>query len=378
MKKKKGAFLFSLSCFLFLLFPLASAREGIRIGQARLRPSLAVEPRFDDFDDNIHLIISPTLQLNFPFGRGDRHFVQVIYSPEVVTFFEPARENYVNQDISGKLRFNFPRGHLFLNNLYRDVLEQIGVLSETRQSENRFEALLGWGISRLSFELGYVHFARDFDKYKILEYSEVISTLAGHYQLLPRSRLLLEYNRGEIDYVRDPSRDGHYDQIWIGLQGEEVAGRITGIVKVGYHNRDYDLAGEPDIGLGVAEIDLLTTFRGGRELGLNYERTVEEAIYGPVNFVQIDRISIRLTQRLGPRFTGRGSLTFKDKGFAEKTTWGGETKKRVDDIWTIGLGLEYHLRDGIGVRIGYECRSRDSNFDRYDYTRNLVSLSFTL
>lgn len=287
------------------------------------------------------VIISPTLQLDFPFGRGGRHLAQIIYSAEVEIFSDHTWEDYVNQEVGGKLRLNLPRGYLLLSNFYRDIARGI------ERSENRFEALLGWEGNRLSGELGYMHFSRDYQEsiYDTLEYDEAIFTLTGYYQMFPKTRLLLEYNRGEIVYERDFIKDAHYDQIWIGVRGE-FTGKTTGLVKVGYQDRDYEYSARPDEEIVVAKIDLLTTFREGTSLRLNYQRTAVEATYGIANFYETDRISAQLTQRLGRRFTGIASLTFGDNDFMEAVG--------TDDIWTIGLGLEFHLREGMKVRFGYE------------------------
>lgn len=285
--------------------------------------------------------ISPTLQLDFPFGRGDRYLAQITYSAEIGIFSEYARGNNVNQEVGGELRLNLPRGYLLLNNFYRDIARGI------ERNENRFEALLGWEGNRLSGELGYMHFSRDYQEnmFEILEHDYSIFTLTGYYQMFPKTRLLLEYNRGEIVYERDFIKDAHYDQIWIGVRGE-LTGKTTGLVKVGYQDRDYEHPARPDEEIAVAEIDLLTTFREGTSLRLNYQRTAAEATYGIANFYETDHISAQLTQRLGRRFTGIASLTFEDNDFMEAVG--------TDDIWTIGLGLEFHLREGMKVRFGYE------------------------
>lgn len=386
-KKRRPVFLFSIFCFLFLLVSPAPAQEGIRIGQARLRPFVTVEQRFDgniyfepggEKSDFIN-IISPTLQLDVPFGRGDRHFAQIIYSAEIGSFAEYTRENYFNQEIGGELRLNLPQGHFLLSNLYRDISERADTefVKGVERSENRFEALLGLGRegNRLSGALGYIRFSRDYQEklFKVLEHDYSIFTLTGYYRIFPRTRLLLEFNRGEIVYERDPARDGHYDQIWIGVRGE-LTGKTTGLVRVGYQDRSYECPLQPDEEFVVAEIGLLSAFREGTNLQLNYQRTAAEATYLAANFYRTDRISAQLIQRLGQRFTGRASLTFEDNDFMEAV---GGTEKRADDIWTIGLGLEYYLREGMKARLGYEHRERDSNFDQHDHRRNLLSLSFT-
>ncbi len=364
------------------------AQQATKVGRARIHPSVTVK---GCFDDNVYLnsdneksdfinTIYPRIQLDLPFGAGNRHSTQIIYSAEIKTFSDYTDENSVNQDAGLDFHLNFPKGDFRLENLYRDTSTRADTEFTTSidRIENKSEALLEIEMNKLSYGFGYSHFLKDYDKdtYRTLEYEEDIFTLIGYYKLFPKTKLLLEYNHGEIDYDLDSTRKGNYVQIRTGLKGE-LTGKTTGTVKVGYQDRDYDTKGEKDLQSSVAELELSTQFNSDTKLELNYQSTALESTYSTNNFYESDRISAQFNQKIGNRLSAITSLAFENNDYPEETTVGSEAKKRVDDIWTIGLGVEYSLKDYLKTKLAYEYKNRDSNINSQDYKRNLILLTFT-
>ena len=370
-------------------FPLSSySQEGIKIGAGTLHFKLDVEERYDDNvflepnnekDDFIN-IATPYIQYVLPFGFKARHLLQLLYKAEIGTFSDYTDQNYVNQDASINLKLGLPFGYLKVSNLYRDTSSRADTEFTERidRIEDKADVTLGVELNRLKFEGSISYFTRDYDEneYSSLEYDETAYKFTAYYTPPPweKTDLLLEYTHSEIDYESDPSRDGEYNQIMAGVRGQ-ITPKITGIIKGGYQDRDYDLASEKGFQSGVAEVGLVWDISEGTKLRFNCERKAVESTYMSNNFYKANRFYAQFSQKFLRRFTFLCALTYENNKYPEETTVGSETKKREDDIYTVEVGLEYAFKEWWKAKIGYEYKDRDSNFDSEDYTRNLASVS---
>jgi len=375
------------SSFIFISAGYAQeAKEpSIRMGAATLATSLKVE---EQFDSNIFLtannkksdsisVVTPNLILDMPFGLEGRHSAQLSYKAEVGLFAHYSKQDYVNQDVNGNLTLNLPKGYFTLKDLFRKTVDRSATefTSRVRRTENKPEILLGVEINRLTYELGYSRFTRKYADliYDNVEYSEDMYSFTGYYQLFPKAKALLEYDHGVIDYSKDSTRDGDYNQFRVGLKGD-LTGKTAGIVKLGYQARDYDTAGKTGFDNFVAECGVTTQFSERTQLDLIYNRTAIESTYTPNNYYDTNAVSLILTQKLIGNFSAKGSFNFERNGYPQVDATG---KKRRDTIWTGKLGLNYDIKDWVKAELSYEYKEDVSNIDTKDYNRNLTSISLT-
>ncbi len=357
----------------------------IRIGGGTLATSLKIEQQFDSNifltagdrkSDSIN-VVTPKLVLDMPFGLEGRHSAQLSYKAEIGSFADYSNQDYVNQDINGNLTLNLPKGYFTLKDLFRKTVDRSATefTSLVRRMENKPEFLLGVEINRLTYELGYSQFTRKYSDeiYNTLDYSEDMYSFTGYYQLFPKTQALLEYDHGIIDYSKDSTRDGDYNQVRVGFKGE-LTGKTVGLVKLGYQARDYDTAGKTGFDNFVAECGVTTKLSERTQLDLIYNRTAIESTYTPNNYYDTNAVSLILTQKLIGNFSARGSFNFDRNEYPEADTTG---KKRRDTIWTGKLGLGYDIKDWVKAEISYEYKEDVSNIDIKDYNRNLTSISLT-
>jgi len=373
----------------FGFFPLFSySQEGIKKDAGTLHFKLDVEGKYDDNvflesdnekDDFIN-IATPHIQYILPFGFKARHLLQLFYKAEIGTFSDYTDQNYVNHDASINLNLKFPSGSIKVSNLYRDTSSRADTEFSERidRIEDKGDITLSTELNRLKFEGSVSYFTRDYDEseYSNLEYDETVGGFTVYYTPPPweKTDLLLEYAHSEIDYESDSSRDGEYDQVMVGVRGE-IASKTTGIIKCGYQDRNYDLASEEDFQSGVAEIGLLWDISDDTKLKLTCERKAVESTYMSNNFYKANRFYTQFNQKFLGRFTFVSSLSYENNKYPEETTVGSETKKREDDIYTVGVGLEYAFKEWWKAKVGYEYKNRDSNLDSEDYNRNLASIT---
>ncbi|OQX85401.1 MAG: hypothetical protein B6D55_07495 [Candidatus Omnitrophica bacterium 4484_70.2] len=286
----------------------------------------------------------------------------------------------VNQDASINLNLKFPSGYIKVSNLYRDTSSRADTEFTERidRIEDKGNVILGVKLNRLKFEGNFSYFTRDYDEneYSSLEYDETAGGFTVYYTPPPwkKTDLLLEYIHSEIDYESSPSRDGEYNQVMVGVRGQ-ITPKITGIIKGGYQDRDYDLSSEKDFQSGVAEIGLLWDISDDTKLKLSCERKAVESTYMSNNFYKTNRFYTQFRQKLLGRFIFTCSFSYENNKYPEETAVGSETKKRKDDIYTVGVGLEYAFKEWWKARINYEYKERNSNLNSEDYTRNLICVT---
>ena len=361
--------------------------NAIRVGQARFRGSVTVS---EMYDDNIYLDpesktadmineVNPRVFMDLPFGIDERHNFQVLYNAKLGSYLNHSKNNYQDQDVTGLLNFQLPFGYFAFRDFFNKTSDRAGTEFTTllRRTENTGEVFLGTEFNKLANEVAYGHFSRHFNALDLnnYNYTEDVGTDTLYYQLFPKTKALLEYNYAVIDYTKDNSRDGHFNQIRAGFKGD-LTGKTIGVAKFGYQNREYNDAGEKGFDHFVAEIGTYTKFSDRTQLRLTFWDTAIESIYENNNYYNNNSLQMELEQRLARNYTLICNLGIDRNLYPEVSPTA--NKKRRDTILNAGLALEYQAKEWIKAKVGYGFAKDFSNIDTQDYTDNQVMVSITL
>ena len=361
--------------------------KGYRIGQASLKAGISTEGRYDS---NVYLtsnnkksdyisITSPKFLLDLPLGIDERHLVQLMYTADAGAFSDQKDQNYLNQNAAANIKLRLPFGYLNVNNDFKDTVDRAATefTSQVHRKENKAQATLGIEVNKLSYELGYSNFIkRYYDKtYQNIEYNEDVVSGIAYYQLLPKTKALLSYDRGFVNYTKDSTRDSVYDEFMAGLKGE-LTSKVVGIVKAGYQTRNYDAAGQRGYNGFVSEAGLIGSLSERTELTLKYVTTIMESSFGNNNYYNANILSAELDQKLMGNFNILLKSGFSRNLYPESDTI--YNTKRADSLISEGAALQYKFKDYGKVSLGYDYKELMSNIDAKAYNDNIVSMRFDL
>lgn len=361
--------------------------NGIRIGQGTLKSGVSLTGQHDS---NVFLtsnnkkadyisILSPKVLFDLPMGIDSRHLFQALYSADMAAFSDYSSQNYINQNAGLNLNLILPFGYLNVNNDFKDTVDRSSTefTDQIRRRENRAAAAVGVEINRLTYELAYANFIKRYDDstYRTLEYNEDVISGTVYYQLFPKTKALVQYDHGIIDYSRDASRDASYDQFMAGLRGE-LTDKIMGTVKLGYQLRDYDDAGEQGYEGLVSETGIDIAFTERRSLTLKYISKALESVYGANNYYDAHMLSAEFQQKLKGGFSLLLGAGYARNLYPETDTT--LSVKRADTVVSGKSTLRYEVKDNMRVNLGYEHKENLSNIDAKEYVDNLTSIRFDL
>ncbi|MBF0331911.1 MAG: outer membrane beta-barrel protein [Candidatus Omnitrophica bacterium] len=357
--------------------------KGVRIGSARLKAGVSTEGQYDS---NIFLtssdkkhdyisITSPEFLLDLPLGLDERHLVQFMYKADAAAFSDYKSQNYVNQDAAANVNLRLPFGYFNINNDYKNTSDRANsdFTDLVRRKENRAETILGIEANKLTYEVGYAELIKRYYKeaYQTLEYNEQDYTGTVFYQLMPKTKALVEYQHGAIDYSKDAGRDGYFDQEMIGLRGQ-LTGKTVGLIKGGYQKRIYTKGSAAGYESFVAEAGIISTLSSRTEVTAKVRRNAVESVYSTNNYYNANTAIVSLTQKLINRWTFLGSSRFDLNEYPDAVA--GLDKARRDAIITENVALRYDMKSWAKATLGYQYKEDISNVDTLKYTDNLFSL----
>jgi len=360
--------------------------KGIRIGNAAsLKVMVSQEGQYDS---NIFLtpdtkkhdlisITSPKFLFDLPVGRESRHLFQLMYKADAAAFSNYKSQNYVDQEVLGKANLALPFGSLNVQNDFRDTVDRASTefTNQVRRNENLSQMMLNIENNKLSYQTGYSHFLRHYhdSALETLNYMEDVFTGTTFYQVFTKTKALIEYDHGLINYSDDTTRDGDYDQIRTGFK-MDLSEKTEGIVKMGYQQRDYDSTSREGFEGFVAEAGINANFSEYTNLSFNYVSTAVESISSSNNYYNLHAVSGELTRKLIGNFSLILSSQFQRRQYPEMDPTA--NVKRRDSVLTEGCALQYMLKNRAKINLGYQFTTDISNIDSNDYKNDLISLRF--
>ncbi len=358
---------------------------GIRIGKATLKTGFSTQGQFDS---NVYLAsnnpkrdyiftLRPKILMDLPFGQGARHILQMMYVGEGGIFCDQTKQNYYNQNAAANLNLKLPFGYFNVNDDFRDTRDRAGTefTTQVHRLENRVGTTIGIEKNKFTFETGYANFFKRYyqKQYEGLDYFENTFRGTVYYQMFPKTKALIDYAFGLLDYYNDRQRNGHFNQVVGGVKGE-LTGKTVGVAKAGFQERGYD-SGDGYTGF-VGELGLITQFSEKTEVSLNYFTTPVESTSSSGNYYTGNTVRAQLDQKLFGNFSAlvRSEIS---RDIYPQTDLGASIKRR-DWIFGEGVWLYYHIKKWGKVGIGYDYRRRGSNIDSESYTDHLVSTRLDL
>ncbi|PXF58308.1 MAG: hypothetical protein C4B58_07060 [Deltaproteobacteria bacterium] len=390
----------SLVLLAFLLAPfLALATEpagNIHIGQLDIHPSLSVK---EEYNDNIYnedkgetgsaiTTISPGIAFQLPLQK---HLLNMNCRAE---FIEPSRhQNYEADNYFANIMLD-----LDFNRLNVQIGDNFARDSVTPDSENdirndyyqnRFFLDASYKLAdRYKIKGFYRNELRDFNRFhkswqpdpELDDYTENEVGFNLFYRFLPLTSVLVEYAYTNInnDDMGLPTTDSDTQRLWLGLTWEATS-KITGTIKGGYTYRNYDGDTDDFDGFGMKG-DLTYRLTSYTNIGLNGFRkpvdtsvTQEEAVYGTYYVSTGGTLSV--DHKLTHKITANAHVSYINDDYQEEGTAG---KRRDDDRYGLGVGINYQIQDWLGCNVSYNYVDNDSNFDNEDYRNNIVAGKISL
>lgn len=361
--------------------------KGIELGPVKVHPSIKIEEQYDDNifldpgneKDDFITTVTPGLGLELPFSDN---IFKLDYKASIVTFADyHSSQDSINHYLNGKLELNFRDFGLTFEDKFEDKFARPDTELTPRISieKNTAKANAAVELNRLGFELGYSNILYNYKSsgYENEDRDENVFTLIGSYRFLPKTSVLLEFDYGKVDYDTEVNSDADYYQAMLGLRGKLTAKSVAEI-KVGYQNRDYEKSGESDFDSVVTAASIVEEFTPFDTLRLDFLRNPYESQYKVNNYYTLSSVSAAYTHKFTKKFSGNLSTSYQLNDYPRQTTEGSETKKRNDDFWSLGGGIDYEIQRWLSCGLKYEYKQRESNFDTFDYKNNLVTLTASI
>ncbi|MDA0127942.1 outer membrane beta-barrel protein [Vibrio sp. MarTm2] len=208
-------------------------------------------------------------------------------------------------------------------------------------------------------------------KYK--DYFEFGIGMAFYYRALPATQLLVEVDVNNRDYKYDgtdttTSQDS-VDRFLLTGATWDITGKTKGKLRLGFQNKSYSEADKVDFNGFSWDLDLewkplsystvlVSAAQRAKdpEQGSNY---VDEKSFDS-NWKHYWRSNL---------FTNLSFLYVKDD-YSEST--------RTEDLYRLGLGLGYELRDDIEIGAGWRLENNDSSIEQNKYKQNVYYVSANL
>ncbi|RKX58744.1 MAG: hypothetical protein DRP37_07575 [Thermodesulfobacteriota bacterium] len=399
--KKGFSYLVLLAFVLAPFLALATEPAGnIHIGQLDIHPSLSVQ---EEYNDNIYnedkgetgaaiTTISPGIAFQLPLQK---HLLNMDCRAE---FIEPSRhQNYEADNYFANIMLDLDFNRLNVqigDNFARDSVAPDSE-NDIRNDyyQNRFFLDTSYKLAdRYKIKGFYRNELRDFNRFHKQEQSDpelddYTKNEVGFnlfYRFLPLTSALVEYGYTNInnDDMGLPSTDSDTQRLWLGLTWEATS-KITGTIKGGYTYRNYDGDTDDFDGFGMKG-DLTYKFTSYTNIGLNGFRkpvdtsvTQEDAVYGTYYVSTGGTLSV--DHRLTHKITASAHVSYTNDHYEEKGKAGREAgKRRDDDRYGIGVGVNYRIQDWLGCNISYNYVDNDSNFDNEEYQTNIIASKISL
>ena len=382
--------------FLALAIEPADIPGNIHVGQLDIHPSLSVK---EEYNDNIYELsshetgsaittISPGIAFQLPFQR---HLLNMDCRAD---FIEPSRhQNYQTENYFANIMLDLDFNRLNIqigDNWKRDsVAPDYEEDIRNDYYQNRFFLDTSYKLAdRYKIKGFFSNENREFNSFhkpgqwdpELDNYTKNEVGFNLFYRFLPLTSALVEYgyaHKSNLDKGL-PSTDSDTQRLWLGLTWEATS-KITGTIKGGYTYRDYDGDIDNFDGFGMKG-DLKYKLTSYTTIGLNGFRkpvdtsvTEEEGVYGPYYISTGGTLS--LDHKLTHKISANAHVSYVNDDYEEEGLY---NKKRDDDRYGIGVGINYQVQDWLGCEASYSYVDNDSNFEPEDYRTNIIAGKISL
>ena len=229
---------------------------------------------------------------------------------------------------------------------------------------------LNWEVTRNRLGLGLAY-TRDSFLYKkdyksTNSYDDQMIGITGFLQAYPKTRLLLEYDYGTIEYTEASTdeNDSKYSIYWLGIEGE-LTKKTDGLVKFGYEKRDYK-GGKQDYAATSVDINLIHRYSPKTTFFFAASQVARESTLATETFDKGYDISLKSLYN----FNSRISLEANIISYSYDKYLSG----RTDDTYDSSLLLNYMLKEWAKIGFKYSHRERRSSTSGAGYNGNTYTV----
>jgi len=234
---------------------------------------------------------------------------------------------------------------------------------------------LGSGASkgRFVFEAGSndLEYTNHRDRTRFFDRSNNYGDVRFYYRVMANTSLLLDARLTDIDYQYDralqPSLDSKEYRYLFGITWDTTA-KTSGTVTVGYVQKDFDESARGDFSDPIWEVDVRWSPRTYSHFDFRTARYPSES-NGGGNFIENTIYSVTWEHEWSIRVKSRLEARDLDQDYR------GSAVNRKQEFAQYSLFLNYQMRRWLSWEVGVEVGSRDSNINRYEFDRNVYSVS---
>ncbi|HPO44266.1 MAG TPA: outer membrane beta-barrel protein [Spirochaetota bacterium] len=385
-----------ISAIMLLAASNAAATGNLKFGNLEINPFIATQ---ENYDSNIYLemegkdssmINRTSLGADLMHKLGSRVDLSGGYALELLSYDESPTTNNADHHLAHLgAKARLPKGMtVSVEDKYAETTDQ-ATTQETDRAERvqndiktRFEAPIR---GKFGFALEAAHTYHNYlsTTNAVLDREELLSGFDVTYQLMPKTRAMVSYRYGDLNYVKNTGKgDATYNNIEAGLVGN-IAPKLTGALKAGVQMRSYadNNAGvDKDIDTFGYSAQLLWKAVPRTEIVLYAKRANVETSYGDSRFYTSTLTDLAFSREVRKvKLTLGGSYEMIE--YAENTA--GQTRPREDDNITARLLAEYSVRKWLKADLGYNYRARlsndsDANGVEFGYRNTVITASLKL
>lgn len=360
----------------------------IKSGPLRIHPSLRNSATYDsnillqkeDAREDVIYNIQPGIILELPINK---HQIVAGYEADFEIFSKSRhhKQNDQNQNFFALADLRFPSWYINVLERFSETSGRAGTTFTDRipRYDQSIQPKIGYHWKRFTLEGGFRYFLRDFRQQinDALDFEETSWTGVLYYDLFARLKALMEYQVSQISYEDNHVRDGTFQQVRVGLDGEPMR-NLRVKVRGGLQFRNYGASSETDFNSFVGDLWAEYRIRPDLKLIARAGREPVEATFGEVNYYLEHRVGLGIEYSPWLRWTLFSSFDFMKNSYSERATVDGQTGYRHDNQFGGHYGIRRLVSDWMEIELAYEHLSRLSNFSVFDYTDHRISLSSNL
>lgn len=356
-------------------------------GHVKIEPSFGVGEVWDsnifydpnDEENDFITLLTPGVMGQFAFGQNGRHKTSIDYDAEVGIFGKFDSQNYGNHSVTNALALDLGDYSLDLSNNFKSTSSRSGTEFERRnlRKEDTASAVLGFHYNKIDFDLAYNFFIVDFNSDTLKEFNRYENgvSLAGYVDIMTKTKGLLEFGYKNIQYPDVGARNGNAYRGMAGVTGDLTA-KLTGTIKAGYELKRYESSPRDDSTNAVANVGLDYDFNEQTELQLSYQREAYESTFSNNNFYAGDHFDTVLSYAWKPNIIAKVDGMYYHNAYPEPGV--GNGKKRTDNEWAIGTGVDYKWKEWLTASAWYRFHQRESNVDNREYDQHVIGTNIAV
>ena len=328
--------------------------------------------------DSVITVLNPSVQVVLEKGLN---VYSLNYAVKQGLYEHDSADNYTDHDLTAQAYLDFDiRNRLELLARYLKSHEDRGTGLNQGAAATSNDEPVEYHVNTLSAKYGFggleakgrIEVAaqvddREYDNFRSQtegkDRKNVSTSATFYYRVMPKTSLLFEVSREDIDYdLSTITLDSTETEYLVGATWDATA-KTTGIVKIGYAEKDFDSASrEDDDGISwelamewAPKTYSVVTFVTSKE---------EEETDGTGNYIDTTSWSLSWQHDWSDVLISRASYGQSDADYVTST--------RKDENTNYGVGVTYKMRRWLDFGLDYSYSDRDSNVADTDYDKNAI------